>query len=1100
MAVGTAGSVAAAGCAVGSRRGRSTALMTAAVLAAVRTAAGAGYTWDANGPAAGTGGTGVWNTLASNPVWTVDGATYGPWPSSGTGNVATFGGTPGTVTVNGAVAAAGLTFAAAGYTIAGTSGLTLTGASPTFDTGGYNATFGLGANLLSLSGGTAIAKVGTGTLTLVNDQRTSLGNNVTWSVSGGTVDAASGLYNSGLALATAQPLGNPTGSVVNLDGATLAFTANGGAGYAGGRAINVSAKGGAIFDGGFAPGLGTTGGATIAPTITVAAGPGLNLVAGNVLDLDAATIAGGGPVNVRGPGQVRIRSTNNTYTGGTTVAAGSTLVIGGAKSLGQGGGNLTVAGTLNLNAAPLNVGRFTDNGGTVAFNLSSAGTLVNPLTAATAAVSGTNRIVLSMPTINTVAGGATYTVATSAGGGLGGNYAASFLVPGGQNLSVPVNAIFRTVNGTNYRLTATAAAAADGKSVAVTTADAPAPAHTLTVLPLGSSITAGTSAQSPYDGGGYRGQLYQNLANDGRFTPRFVGGQTGNQANNPAGPDLLSTVGQPNHEGHPGFTTSNILGNLNAGGNWLAPGNGVNPDYVTLNVGGNDYVANPNDTTAINRLGQIIDQVSALRPNATIVVSSILYRGDAGGVSGAGIVRNYNPYLPSLVYRHVLAGQHVSYLDLYGLITPGNSLALISPDLVHPTQAGYNRMANGWYSAITTGQAFYTGNAGPVLTASGGGQTSFAMDFQRTTDSGAVPSAGTDVYFNGVGGPVTLGGDLSVRGLNFTAGATTPVAVGGTDTLTIGAGGITVQAGSAAHQITAAVGLASAQTWANVSASPLAVTGTVAGVGPLTVGGSGTVVLSGRNTFAGGTAVTGGTVVAGSGTALGAGPVSVGAGATLSVAAAAGGGPTVLALAGLTLAGREGAYTAAVDVAGNGLDLPGASLATVTAAAAQGFAGGTFAGGGIVSSTAAADPAHLTAVGVIANAGDDGTPLYGDGTALPPFDGASVAVGDVLVRATYFGDANLDGVVDAADYTRIDAGFLTHLTGWFNGDFNYDGVVDASDYTLIDNAFNFQSAPALAASVAASVAAVPEPASGAAIIAWTAAAVSTLRPSRRRRS
>jgi hypothetical protein len=66
----------------------------------------------------------------------------------------------------------------------------------------------------------------------------------------------------------------------------------------------------------------------------------------------------------------------------------------------------------------------------------------------------------------------------------------------------------------------------------------------------------------------------------------------------------------------------------------------------------------------------------------------------------------------------------------------------------------------------------------------------------------------------------------------------------------------------------------------------------------------------------------------------------------------------------------------------------------------------------------------------------------------------------VLVKYTYYGDANLDGTVNSADYTLTDAGYLSHgtLTGWQNGDFNYDGVINGSDYTLIDNAFNLQGA------------------------------------------
>jgi hypothetical protein len=75
------------------------------------------------------------------------------------------------------------------------------------------------------------------------------------------------------------------------------------------------------------------------------------------------------------------------------------------------------------------------------------------------------------------------------------------------------------------------------------------------------------------------------------------------------------------------------------------------------------------------------------------------------------------------------------------------------------------------------------------------------------------------------------------------------------------------------------------------------------------------------------------------------------------------------------------------------------------------------------------------------------------------FDNQNINPGDILVKYTYVGDANLDGKVDASDYSRIDNGYLNQLTGWANGDFNYDGVVNGSDYTLIDNAFNMQAEP-----------------------------------------
>jgi hypothetical protein len=91
-----------------------------------------------------------------------------------------------------------------------------------------------------------------------------------------------------------------------------------------------------------------------------------------------------------------------------------------------------------------------------------------------------------------------------------------------------------------------------------------------------------------------------------------------------------------------------------------------------------------------------------------------------------------------------------------------------------------------------------------------------------------------------------------------------------------------------------------------------------------------------------------------------------------------------------------------------------------------------------------------------------GTPVY------TSFGGSAASDGDVLVKYTYYGDANLSGSIDGSDYSLIDNGSLNGLTGWYNGDFNYDGVINGSDYTLIDNAYNTQGA-SLADQIAAGV-------------------------------
>ncbi len=218
----------------------------------------------------------------------------------------------------------------------------------------------------------------------------------------------------------------------------------------------------------------------------------------------------------------------------------------------------------------------------------------------------------------------------------------------------------------------------------------------------------------------------------------------------------------------------------------------------------------------------------------------------------------------------------------------------------------------------------------------------------------------------------------------------------------------------------------------------------------LAVTGTGTQTLSGTNTYTGGTVVGTGTdtptlTIATKSAFPTASALTVNSGVA-QLAPHTGGYANALVLApsSLTIGGSSGAWTGKVDITNNDLDLPGASLSTVTNQIASGFAGGLWTGNGITSSTAAASSSHLTAVGVA--------------TGLTSVDGVAVSATDVIVKYTYYGDANLDGAVDGSDYTKIDYAFMHPgtVSGWQNGDFNYDGKIDGSDYTLIDNAFNTQ--------------------------------------------
>lgn len=118
--------------------------------------------------------------------------------------------------------------------------------------------------------------------------------------------------------------------------------------------------------------------------------------------------------------------------------------------------------------------------------------------------------------------------------------------------------------------------------------------------------------------------------------------------------------------------------------------------------------------------------------------------------------------------------------------------------------------------------------------------------------------------------------------------------------------------------------------------------------------------------------------------------------------------------------------------------------------------------------------------------------VVGIGPPIAEFAGQPVTPNSVLVKYTYSGDADLNGVVDADDYSYWLNGFLgstsAEVKGWLRGDFNHDGVVDADDYTQWLNAFLLHGPPLVTTGATVLVAApgqpdqIPEPVS---LLIWS---------------
>nr|WP_211122461.1 SGNH/GDSL hydrolase family protein [Streptomyces yatensis] len=188
------------------------------------------------------------------------------------------------------------------------------------------------------------------------------------------------------------------------------------------------------------------------------------------------------------------------------------------------------------------------------------------------------------------------------------------------------------------------------------------------VMPLGDSITDGFT---PYPGG-YRVGLWQRLAAGG-YTVDFVG----SQSNGP------TELGDHDHEGHSGWRIDQLDADINT---WLRQSD---PRTVLLLIGTNDLNQNHDIAKAPARLSLLIDHIRAAKPRCELFVATVPPQSNATLESR---VRAYNAAIPQIVASK---GPHTHLVKIYDAMTTAD-LA----DGIHPTRAGYGKMAAVWYGAL----------------------------------------------------------------------------------------------------------------------------------------------------------------------------------------------------------------------------------------------------------------------------------------------------------------------------------------------------------------------------------------------------------------
>jgi autotransporter-associated beta strand protein len=142
-----------------------------------------------------------------------------------------------------------------------------------------------------------------------------------------------------------------------------------------------------------------------------------------------------------------------------------------------------------------------------------------------------------------------------------------------------------------------------------------------------------------------------------------------------------------------------------------------------------------------------------------------------------------------------------------------------------------------------------------------GGNTNWSADAAGSVETGKVPGGNTEVNFSdSVGNPsaTSLGADLSVDSMVVTTPS--PVGIGGSHDLTIGAKGVYV--GNGAGPVTIGTSgsliLGANQSWVINSPNPFTVASALSGASTLTVSGAGTVELEQAGAWTGGLSIVGG--------------------------------------------------------------------------------------------------------------------------------------------------------------------------------------------------------------------------------------------------
>ncbi|KAF4552468.1 1,4-beta-D-glucan cellobiohydrolase B [Elsinoe fawcettii] len=194
----------------------------------------------------------------------------------------------------------------------------------------------------------------------------------------------------------------------------------------------------------------------------------------------------------------------------------------------------------------------------------------------------------------------------------------------------------------------------------------------ITLLPLGDSITYGFADPTA---NGYRAKLYASLQTAGASPLDFVGSiKSGNFADT-------------DNEGRIGYTIDQIATSA-------AAISYLRPNIVLLHAGTNDALRRyETSDKAIPRLGKLVDQIYTQWPNVVVIIAKLVPDSEAAAQT---YINDINAAIPGIVSSRATSGKKILSVDM----SPPFLTTADLVDGIHPTQAGYAKMADIWLAGL----------------------------------------------------------------------------------------------------------------------------------------------------------------------------------------------------------------------------------------------------------------------------------------------------------------------------------------------------------------------------------------------------------------